>query len=200
VGDILAIDVGTTTFKAGVFDPDLRLKAEANRIYAIRLFDRVKAEINPDIWWRTLRECCSELRASLADVRVISLSVTTPGLTAMDASGNAIRPAILFLDGRSHTQAKDIRTRLGDDYFLEKACNLPVSGGSSLSSLLWLRDEEPDVWNAAAMFGHCNTYMVRRLAGEWAIDPSSLHSCNRTTPPALSARASPANWDSQPTR
>ena len=52
-------------------------------------------------------------------------------------------------------------------------CNLPVSGGSSLSSILWFRDEQPDVWAAAAKFGHCNTYLVKRMTDRWAIDPST---------------------------
>ena len=173
MADILAIDVGTTTFKAGVFDPELRLKAEASRTYQIRLYDRVKAEIDPEQWWGALRECCGQLGKYLSDVDVLSLAVTTPGLVAMNTSGDALFPAILFLDGRSHAQARDIRRRLGDAYFLEEACNLPVSGGSSLASILWLRDEMPTVWKAAAKFGHCNTYMVKRLTGRWAIDPST---------------------------
>jgi len=48
-----------------------------------------------------------------------------------------------------------------------------VSGGSSLSSILWFRDEQPEVWAAAAKFGHCNTYLVKRMTDRWAIDPST---------------------------
>jgi sugar (pentulose or hexulose) kinase len=33
--------------------------------------------------------------------------------------------------------------------------------------------EQPDIWRAAR-FGHCNTYVVRRLTGRWAIDPSTV--------------------------
>ncbi|MBI5157888.1 MAG: hypothetical protein HZA58_07760, partial [Acidimicrobiia bacterium] len=99
---------------------------------------------------------------------------TTPGLTPMAADGTALGSAILFFDGRSHTQAREIRQLLGDGFFLAEACNLPVSGGSSLASILWIRDEQPDVWKATAMFGHTNTYLVKRLTGEWAIDPSTV--------------------------
>lgn len=173
MSEILAIDIGTTTFKVGVFDASLQLRAQTSRTYAFRLYDRVKADIDPELWWQALRETCAELGKHLAEVRVVSLAVTTPGLTAMDASGRAMSPAILFLDGRSHAQARNIRASLGDAYFLEQACNLPVSGGSSLSSILWLRDEQPELWQATSVFGHCNTYMVKRLTGEWAIDPST---------------------------
>ena len=172
--DILALDVGTTAFKAGVFGPSLERKASASRAYDINLYEGGKADIEPGKWWAALRECCGELKDSLAGVGVIAMSVTTPGLTAMAEDGTALSPAILFLDGRSHRQARRIRELVGEELFLREACNLPVSGGSSLCSVLWLRDERPDVWKRAVMFGHCNTYMVRRLTGAWAMDPSTV--------------------------
>lgn len=172
--DILALDVGTTAFKVGVFGPFLERKASASRAYDINLYDGGKADIEPEKWWSALRECCGELKDCLAGVGVIAMSVTTPGLTAMAEDGTALSPAILFLDGRSHRQARRIRELAGEELFLREACNLPVSGGSSLCSVLWLRDERPDVWKRAAKFGHCNTYMVRRLTGAWAMDPSTV--------------------------
>lgn len=171
--DILAIDVGTSALKIGVFGPDLEKRCEAQRGYAPHFYDRGKADIEPEAWWEALRECCAEVAAGLSGVGVISLSVTTPGLTPMAADGTALAPAILFLDGRSHAQSAAIRGIVGERRFLAETCNLPVSGGSSLSSILWFRDEEPEVWAAVAKFGHCNTYLVKRMTGRWAIDPST---------------------------
>lgn len=173
-GDILSMDVGTTAFKLAVFSPDLEKKAEASRSYSVNVYDRGKADIEPEKWWQALRECCAELGRELRSVRVISLSVTTPGLTPMAADGAALGPAILFFDGRSNAQARAIRELVGEEKFLRETCNLPVSGGSSLCSILWIRENQPDVWAAAARFGHSNTYMVKRLTGNWAIDPSTV--------------------------
>ena len=78
-----------------------------------------------------------------------------------------------MLDRRSHQQAAAIRAAVGEETFLAEACNLPVSGGSSLASILWIRDRQLDIWAEAAMFGHTNTYIAKRLTGEWAIDPST---------------------------
>jgi sugar (pentulose or hexulose) kinase len=171
--DILGIDVGTSALKIGVFSADLEKRCEARRTYAPHIYDRGKADIDPEVWWEALRECCAELAGGLARVGVISLSVTTPGLTPMTADGSALAPAVLFLDGRSHAQSAAIREIVGDRRFLAETCNLPVSGGSSLSSMLWFRDERPEVWTTTARFGHCNTYLVKRMTGRWAIDPST---------------------------
>jgi xylulokinase len=126
------------------------------------------------VWWAALRDCCAELKHELADVGVVSLSVTTPGLTPMDADGRALGPGILFFDGRSTAQARAIRARVSEEFFLRETCNPPVSGGSSLASILWIRDNQPDVWRKTAKFGHTNTYLVKRLTGRWAIDPSTV--------------------------
>lgn len=171
--DILAVDVGTTAFKMGVFGSGLEKRAETFRDYQINLYGHGKADIDPEKWWDALRGCCSEFKRLLPSIGVISFSVTTPGLVPMAEDGSALGPAILFLDGRSHKQAREIRQRVGEDRFLQETCNLPVSGGSSLCSILWIRENEPDVWDHTARFGHCNTFMVKRLTGQWAIDPST---------------------------
>jgi len=171
--DILAVDVGTTAFKMGVFGPHLEKRAEASRDYQINLYDQGKADIEPEKWWQALRDCCADVKEFLPSVGVISLSVTTPGLVPMAEDGSALAPAILFFDGRSHKQAREIRERVGEDTFLRDTCNLPVSGGSSLCSILWIREDQPEIWGKTVKFGHCNTYMVKRLTGQWAIDPST---------------------------
>ena len=171
--DILAVDVGTSALKLGVFAPDLELRRGAQRSYEPHLYGGGRADIEPGTWWEALRDCCAEVSDALTGVGVIALSVTTPGLTPMAEDGTALAPAVLFLDGRSREQAAAIRQTVGEEWFLRETCNLPVSGGSSLASILWFRDCRPEVWSRAAMFGHCNTYMTRRLAGRWAVDPST---------------------------
>jgi xylulokinase len=171
--DILAIDVGTSALKLGVFTPHLEQRCEARRAYEPHVYDHGKADIAPEVWWEALYDCCADVRGSLGTVGVISFAVTTPALTPMTADGDSLAPAILFFDARSHKQSASIRQIVGEDRFLSEACNLPVSGGSSLSSILWLRDECPDLWVQTTKFGHCNTYLVKRMTGEWAIDPST---------------------------
>ena len=172
--DILAMDVGTTAFKLGVFGPDLEKRCEASRRYSLNLYDHGKADVDPEQWWQALRECCSEVQDHLKSVGIIAFSVTTPGLVPIAADGTSLGPAILFFDRRSNEQAKRIRAIIGDDKFLRETCNLPVSGGSSLCSILWIKENQPDIWKTTAVFGHTNTYMAKRFTGNWAIDPSTI--------------------------
>jgi sugar (pentulose or hexulose) kinase len=171
--DILALDVGTTSLKIAIYSPELEQRCAASRDYDVNVYDHGKADIEQEKWWQAVKSVCAEFRERLSDVGVITFSVTTPGLTPMAADGTALGPAILFFDGRSHAQARVIRQRVGEEKFLRETCNLPVSGGSSLCSILWIRENQPGVWAAAAKFGHSNTYMVKRMTGQWAIDPST---------------------------
>ena len=40
--------------------------------------------------------------------------------------------------------------------------------------MLWIRENQPEVWAAGAKFGHTNTYVAKRLTGRFAIDPSTI--------------------------
>jgi sugar (pentulose or hexulose) kinase len=150
------------------------LRWETTRRYDVHVYDGGKADIHPDEWWRAFVDACRDAGERLNGVGVVTFSVTTPGLTPMAEDGAALGPAILFFDGRSSAQARSIRARVGEEKFLRETCNLPVTGGSSLCSILWIRENQPQVWKAAAKFGHTNTYMVKRMTGNWAIDPSTV--------------------------
>jgi sugar (pentulose or hexulose) kinase len=109
----------------------------------------------------------------MAEVDAIAFSGTTPGLTAMNASGEALYPAILMLDQRSRSQAQHIIRTVGTEALLQTTANMPVAGGCSLASILWLKDNLPEIYNKTHMFGHSNTYMAKWLSGTFAMDPSS---------------------------
>ncbi len=171
--DILALDIGTTAFKFAVFDDELNKTLELSRSYSINLYDQGKADIEPEKWLTAFSACCEEAGTKLKNVGTISLSVNTPGLIPMADDGTALAPAMLFCDRRSNKQALEIRELVGEDKFLAETANLPVTGGSSLCSILWIKENMPDVWNATVKFGHTNTFMSKHLTGNWAIDPST---------------------------
>lgn len=174
---ILGIDVGTTSMKIGVFDEtddSVALVRQFSQEYPINTYnDGLFSDIEPEKWQQAFISGCKALRDLLADVEVIALSGTTPGFTAMDAGGRALYPAILMLDQRSRQQAQRIIDVVGMNTLLAETANMPVAGGCSLASLLWIQDNLPDIYRKAAVFGHSNTFMAKWLTGAFAIDPSS---------------------------
>jgi len=174
---ILAVDIGTTGMKMGVFrttgrtlDPVRQFAQE----YDVNIYnDGLFGDIEQEKWKKAFVAGCKAMKDVVCDVDVISLSGTTPGLTAMDAEGEALCPAILMLDQRSRKQARLIIDSIGAKSLLETTANMPVAGGCSLAGILWIKDNCPEVFNKTHKFGHSNTYIARWLTGNFAIDPSS---------------------------
>jgi len=174
---ILGVDIGTTGLKMGVFDAaadSLKLIGTYSESYEINVYNKgLFGDIEPEKWRRAFSSGCRTLNELVADVDVVALAGTTPGLTAMDGRGEALYPAILMLDQRSRKQAQLIIDTIGVKQLLESTGNVPVAGGCSLASILWIRDNLPEVYNRTAVFGHSNTYMAKWLTGGFAMDPSS---------------------------
>lgn len=174
---ILAVDIGTTGMKMGVFrltEDTLNLIGNFSQEYEVNIYnDGLFGDIEPEKWKTTFIAGCRQMKELISDVDVISLSGTTPGLTAMDKEGQALYPAILMLDQRSRKQAKFIIDTIGMEELLKTTANMPVAGGCSLASILWLKDNYPDIFDKTYKFGHSNTYFAHWLTGSFAIDPSS---------------------------
>jgi xylulokinase len=174
---ILGVDIGTTGMKMGVFciqGESLSPVRQFTRQYDVNTYhDGLFSDIEPEKWRQAFLEGCREMGDLMGEVDAISLSGTTPGFTVMDAEGEALYPAILMLDQRSSAQAQRIIQTIGLVKLMETSGNMPVAGGCSLASLLWLRDNYPDLYQRARLFGHSNTYLARWLTGKGAIDPSS---------------------------
>jgi xylulokinase len=174
---ILAADIGTTGMKMGVFqviNEALSPVRQFSQEYEVNIYnDGLFGDIEQDKWKQAFTAGCKAMAEAIVDVDVISLSGTTPGLSAMDKNGEALYPAILMLDQRSRKQAQFIIDTVGLAPLLETTANMPVAGGCSLASILWIKDNYPDIFNRTHKFGHSNTYIAHWLTGAYAIDPSS---------------------------
>jgi len=184
-GVILALDIGTTGFKLGLFDREGNLIEMTNCYYPINSYDGDKADSDPERWWAGFVDCRQRLKSSLEDVEVMPMGVTTPGAMILAKEGNPLTPAVLFMDRRSPKQAQEIRDRIGEERLLSETANLPVPGGCTASTILWWRDNLPEVYKNGYIFGHTNTFFGARLTGKFGMDAStgSLTAIFNTTKP-----------------
>ena len=130
---ILSVDIGTTAMKLGVFEDDgddLKPVRQRSIEYTINTYnDGLFSDIEQVKWQKAFVNGCKSMADLMGTVDVISLSGTTPGLSAMDKNGEALYPAILMLDQRSRAQAQRIITAIGMDTLLQATANMPVAGG-----------------------------------------------------------------------
>ena len=170
---ILAIDVGTQSLRACIIDTGLSVLERQQIPYSPQVESRDRVEIDAEILWKALIQACSELKEK-GRVKAIAFSTLCPSLLPMDAKGDPLHPIILHLDRRSYHQAQWALQRVGENEFLNIAGNLPVPGGISITSLLWLRDHQPGIYyRKNVCFGHAVTFFLKRLTNRFVIDPSN---------------------------
>ncbi len=89
----------------------------------------------------------------------------------MDRGGAALHPIIAHLDRRSKKQTRDILEIMGKEKFQSITGVQPFTGGVSITTILWMMENKPDIYNSAYKIGHLPTYIYQKLTGCWAIDP-----------------------------
>lgn len=166
----LGIDVGTSAVKAVLVDETGTAVDQASAALAISRPQALWSEQNPADWWLATNAAVNALRRPLrAAVRAVGLSGQMHGATLLDKSHSALRPAILWNDGRSAPQCAELEAavpRMG-----EITGNRAMPGFTA-PKLLWVREHEPQVFKATASVVLPKDYVRLRMTGELASDMS----------------------------
>jgi xylulokinase len=111
-------------------------------------------------------------------LRGVCVSGIGPVLLAADADARPLRPAILYgIDSRAEREIAELERELGAEAILAR-------GGSPLTTqaigpkLLWLRRNEPEVWERTRMMLMASSFAVARLTGEYVLDHHSASQCD----------------------
>lgn len=169
---ILSIDFGTSSVKIAILDESLEALQWVTKEYAYRVGEGERYEIDPELVFQTTAEGIRELAESYRDkIGVIAFDVFSPSLMCLDQQGDPLYPCIIYLDKRSRKQSEMINNDFGRDNFRNITGVLPFSGGVTITSLLWVKENLPEVYKSTYKFGHFNTYFCHKLTGKWAIDP-----------------------------
>ena len=170
---ILAIDIGTQSLKAGILDDRLTILERQQVPLSIRVSHGCHAEMDGERIWSALVQACHGL-TQRDRVGAVVFSTLCPSLVPLDGSGRPLHPVILHLDRRSGKEAQWALETVGREAFLNVSGNLPVPGGISLTSLLWLKNHAPEMYRRKDLcFGHVATLVLSRLTGNFLIDPSN---------------------------
>ncbi|MCS7061017.1 MAG: xylulokinase [Anaerolineae bacterium] len=173
---LLGIDLGTSSVKALLIDEQGTPLASATVEYPLSAPKPLWSEQDPADWWRGTGEAVRAVMAkaglSAADVRGIGLSGQMHGLTLLDKEGQVLRPAILWNDQRTGPQCETI-TQLagGKQRVLELTANV-VLPGFTAPKLLWVRENEPDIYARVAHVLLPKDYIRYKLSGEFATEVS----------------------------
>lgn len=169
---IITIDIGTTSTKAFAFLPDGFVLASFQKTYPTS-FAHLAAEQNPEEIFEAVNECVSHILSQVIGAKLVAISFSSAmhSFMAVDADGNPTTPLIIWADNRSEHQASKLKAiPLGDKIY--KLGGTPIHPMAPICKLLWLREEERDIFKKAAKFISIKEYILFKLTGEFAVDYS----------------------------
>lgn len=183
---IISVDLGTSSCKTVLFDTDFNVVATARKAYDTSYPHPGWAEQPAYQWWRALKENTRAVieKSSVDPAKIIAVGIDAFSTTVLpvDKEGDPLRPGLIWMDRRATKQAEWIDKNLKEETW---AINGNVSdAGNPAPKIMWIKENEPDVYEKTHMFLHANGYLVYRLTGEYSMDISEAglsQFCNTKT-------------------
>ncbi|KXK14955.1 MAG: xylulose kinase [Chloroflexi bacterium OLB15] len=172
---LLGLDISTTGAKALIVDHTGQVIASHTTPQPISTPKPLWSEQNPADWWGGI---AASIRAALAesglrgdDIAAVGLTGQMHGLVLQDAAGNVLRPAILWNDQRTASQCEQITEKVGFHRLIELTGNRALTGFTA-PKILWVQENEPEVYAKTAHFLLPKDYLRFKLTGDYALDLS----------------------------
>src|SRR5512135_1728979 len=170
---LLGIDVSTTGVKALVIDPAGSVRASATTEQPLSTPKPLWSEQDPADWWRgtvsSVRQALAQASLAGEDIAAVGLTGQMHGLTLLDEKDQVLRPAIMWNDQRTADQCDEIRARLGKQRLIEITGNDALTGFTA-PKILWVRENEPEVYRRVRHVLLPKDYVRFRLTGTMAMD------------------------------
>ncbi len=170
---VLGIDIGTTSVKAVLVSSEGKIVDEVNAPHNLVSKKSGWAEENANDWWNNTKIVVSELKKrnpELFDrVECVGITGMVPAIVMLDENGEPVRNTIQQNDARSVKQIQDVSKKLDQDRLFD------LTGGYTnqqhiLPRMLWVRENEPDVFNKMCFVLGSYDYIVYKLTGVMSIE------------------------------
>lgn len=172
---LIGIDVGTTGTKTILIDENGTLIASSLVEYPLYTPKPKWAEQDPEDWWRgtveSIKGVISQGKIDSQDICGLGLSGQMHGLVLIDKEYKVLRPAILWCDVRTTEQCQYITEKVGKGLLVKSTCN-PALEGFTAPKVIWVRDNEPKIYEKAFKMMLPKDYVRFRLTGEIACEVS----------------------------
>jgi len=171
---LIGIDIGTSSTKVGAFDRRGNLLALERAPTPTVDLGRGWAEHDPAALWSVtaalIQRVVAAVKRSAEPVAVAAASVGEAGLP-VDHAGSPLRYAIAWFDQRTTAQAAWWKQAVGMDD-THRISGQTIDTQFGVNKLLWIRENEPAVFAHTAHWLSLADFIVLRLCGEVATDPT----------------------------
>lgn len=170
---LITVDVGTSSTKTSLWTETGQLLALAHQEYALNHPEALWAEIDGDIWWQavcaTIQEVIAKKGVSPTDIAGIGIDGIGWTLIPVDETGNPLRSAMIWLDRRAEKETTWLKSLADADYFVNLDAN-PLDAAYITPKLVWLKDNQPHIFNSTYKFLEATGFIVSRFTNEFVCD------------------------------
>ncbi|RSL32103.1 xylulokinase [Salibacterium salarium] len=164
----IGVDLGTSAVKLLLVNENGNVVHEVSKSYPLIQEKTGFSEQNPQDWVDQTIEGLSEMmktfKGNPEDIEGMSFSGQMHGLVLLDEDNEVLRHAILWNDTRTTAQCEKIYETIGEDRLLKITKN-PALEGFTLPKLMWVKENEPDLFEKAKTFVLPKDYLRYKLTG-----------------------------------
>ena len=167
----IGIDLGTSAAKLLLMDEEGKIKNIVSREYPLEFPRPGWSQQNPEDWRRAVLEGIPELLSGYdaRSVAGIGAGGQMHGLVVLDDEDRVIRPAILWNDGRTAREVDYLNGVVGKDRLSRLTANIAFAGFTA-PKLLWMRENEPELFGRIRRIMLPKDYINYILTGEHCTD------------------------------
>jgi sugar (pentulose or hexulose) kinase len=171
---VIGIDSSTTATKAIAWDRTGAVVAEGRAAIPLAQPRPRHFEQDPEDWWHSTSLALREITAKVEPVRIAGVAISNQRETfgIFGEHGEAIRPAIVWLDERAIDQMRRFGTSFGAEK-IHAISGKPVDITPCVYRMVWLRENEPHLLDRAAYVAEVHGYLCFRLTGGWTTSTAS---------------------------
>lgn len=169
---LVAIDIGSTSVKCLVVDAAGRPRFDERTVIRLHHPHPVGTEVDARDWWSAAAGLLRRATSVVAPARIaaVGLAGLMHALVPVNASGEPLDRALLWLDQRAYRHAERLSARWDDR--LRDAAGGPPGSMSAAPRLLWLREARPGLLDQARCWLPAKDFVRYYLTGELATDPT----------------------------
>ncbi len=169
---LLALDVGTQSARAIVFDAQGTLIAKAQKVFEPTYTSPQPgwAEQDPEMYWLALEQVCNELWQSGVvtpdEISGIALTTQRASMICLDGAGHVLRPAILWLDQRRCSKPPPMGLMWNTLFKIARADDL-IHNLQVQAEANWLAEHQPALWAETKKYLFLSGFITHRLVEEY---------------------------------
>jgi xylulokinase len=168
VGYVIGCDLGSQSAKAVLMSPDGALLGSATSPYSMLHPHSGWAEQDPRVYRgglaRSIRTVLDQTGVRAAEVTHLGLSSQVDGVVPIGADLHPLRNAIIWLDRRATTQVQRLGVALSSEHIFRRT-GLNLDASHTAPKMMWLADNEPQVYREAACLPSVGGYALAWLTG-----------------------------------